>query len=142
LTDDLLLDTHIALWFGNGDTRLRSSTLDLIDRCWRNGGTLLLSSVVAWEIAQLISVGRIVLDRSVDEWVEYFVEGPGIAAAPLTLRAATGAYRLHDLEHRDPADRLLIATAIERDCPLITYDGRIARFAETHGGQYGFTAAA
>jgi len=45
------------------------------------------------------------------------------------------------LEHPDPADRLLIATAIELDCPLVTYDARITRFAARHGGRYGFAAA-
>ena len=41
-------------------------------------------------------------------------------------------------EHRDPADRLLIATAIELACPLVTYDERIARFGEKHGRRHRF----
>jgi PIN domain nuclease of toxin-antitoxin system len=47
-----------------------------------------------------------------------------------------------DLEHRDPADRLLIATAVELDCPLVSYDQRIVRFGKKHGKQYGFAVAA
>ena len=43
---------------------------------------------------------------------------------------------------RDPADRLLIATAIELACPLVTYDDRILRFAAEHGRQYGFASTA
>lgn len=142
MTDDLLLDTHIALWLENGDDRLRPPTLSLIEGCWRNGGTILISAVTVWEIAQLVHGGRIDLDCSVDVWIERFVDLPGIEALPLSHRAAEGAYRLHELAHRDPADRLLIATAIERACPLVTYDVRIARFGETHGNQYGFTIAA
>jgi predicted nucleic acid-binding protein len=46
------------------------------------------------------------------------------------------------LEQRDPADRLLVAAAIELACPLVTYDERIARFAKRHGPQYRFTVAA
>ena len=139
MTDAILLDTHIALWMGNGDERLHPSTLGLIDDCWRNGGIVLISAVTAWEIAQLASVGRIDLDRSVEDWIERLTDHPGVEVVPLTHHAATGAYRLHRLEHRDPADRLLIATAIERACPLITYDSRIVRFAEAHGSHYGFT---
>jgi PIN domain nuclease of toxin-antitoxin system len=45
------------------------------------------------------------------------------------------------LPHRDPADRLLIATAIELACPLATYDQRITHFARKHGRQYRFAIA-
>lgn len=141
MTDGLLLDTHIALWLDNGDERLRPSTPGLIEGCWRDGGTILISAVTAWEIAQLADVGRIKIMRSAEDWIERFVQRPGINAVPLTLHAAARASRLHQFESRDPADRLLIATAIQLACPLITYDERITRFGETHGTENGFTAA-
>ncbi len=142
MTDALLLDTHIALWLENGDARLRPSTLSLIEACWRQGGTIFLSAVSVWEIAQLVDRGRIELARPLEDWMARFVDLPGIAAVPLSHGAAAGAYRLRDYEYRDPADRLLIATAIERACPLVTYDARIARFGDTHGGKYSFAAVA
>lgn len=139
MTDNLLLDTHIVLWLANGDTRLRPSTSGLIERCRRNGGTVWFSAVSVWEIAQLANARRLVLDRPIKAWIERLLDHAGMAALPLSWQAAMGAYPLYSLEHRDPADRLLIATAIERACPFITYDERIARFGETHGAQYGFT---
>jgi PIN domain nuclease of toxin-antitoxin system len=142
LTDAILLDTHIALWLGNGDERLRPSTRELIDDCRRNGGTVLFSAISAWEIARLVSVGRIVLDRPVEAWIERFADHPEVEIIPLTHHAAIGAYRLLHLEHRDPADRLLIATAIERACPLVIYDSPIGRFGSARGGEYGFSTAA
>ena len=138
MTDRLLLDTHIALWLDSGDDRLRPSTRSLIDGCWLNGGTIFLSAVTAWEIALLVDTGRIDLDIPVEAWIERFLGRPGIEAAALGHRAACRSYRLHHLEHRDPADRLLVATAIELACPLVTYDERIARFGEKHGRQYRF----
>lgn len=141
MTDALLLDTHIVLWLDGGDDRLRPSTRTLIDTCWRNGGTIFLSAVTVWEIALLVDTGRVDLDIPIEAWVRRFLERPGIAAAPLDHRAACRSYQLHQLEHRDPADRLLIATAIELACPLITYDERIARFGDKHGRQYGFAVA-
>jgi PIN domain nuclease of toxin-antitoxin system len=138
VTDALLLDTHIALWLDSGDDRLRPSTRALVDGCWRNGGTIFLSAVTAWEIALLVDTGRIDLDIPAEAWLERFLERPGIEAVPLGCRAASRAYQLHHLEHRDPADRLLISTAIELACPLVTYDERIARFAERRGRQYRF----
>lgn len=141
MTDSLLLDTHIALWLDSGDDHLRSSTRALIDDCWGNGGTIFLSAVTVWEIALLVDLGRIALDVPIKAWVKRFLERPGIEAVPLDHGPASRAYQLNRLEHRDPADRLLIATAIDLACPLVTYDERIARFGRRHGGQYRFAVA-
>jgi PIN domain nuclease of toxin-antitoxin system len=140
--DALLLDTHIALWLDSGNGRLRPPTRAMIDGCWQNSGTVWLSAVSLWEIALLVDTGRIELDLPIEAWVARFLERPGIESAPLGHRPALRSYQLHHLEHRDPADRLLIATAIELACPLVTYDERILRFANKHGRQYGFTASA
>jgi PIN domain nuclease of toxin-antitoxin system len=141
VTDRLLLDTHIALWLDSGDDRLRVASRALIEGCWRNGGTILVSAITAWEIALLVDTGRIDLDIAIEAWFERFVDRPGIEVVLLSYRAACRSYRLHHLEHRDPADRLLIATAIELACPLVTYDQRIASFAKRHGRQYGFAVS-
>ena len=142
MTGDLLLDTHITLWLDTGDERLRPSTLSLIEARWREGGTVLISAITAWEIAQLVSLRRLHLDLPARAWIERFAGHPGIEIVPLNHKSATGAYSLRDFGHRDPADRLLIATAIELACPFVTYDERITRFAETHGAPYGFTVRA
>jgi PIN domain nuclease of toxin-antitoxin system len=142
VTDSLLLDTHIALWLDSGSDRLRPSTRALIDDCWQNGGTIFLSAITAWEIALLVDTGRIDLDIPVDAWVERFLDRPGIEGAPLAHRAASRSYQLHHLDHRDPADRLLIATAIELACPFVTYDERITEFGKKRGRQYGFSIEA
>jgi PIN domain nuclease of toxin-antitoxin system len=142
VTGGLLLDTHIALWLDSGDDHLRPSTRALVDDCWRGGGTIYVSSVTAWEVALLADTGCIELDIPIEHWIERFLDRPGIVAAPLTHHAASRSYQLHRLEHRDPADRLLIATAIELACPLVTYDERIVRFGKRHGRQYRFAVAA
>ena len=136
---NILLDTHIVLWLETGDARLRPDTLGAIETCWRNGGTVLLSAISAWEIAQLVYHGRIELIVPLDGWVDRFIDRPGIEIFPPTHRSAPRAYRLDGLEQSDPADRLLIATAIEQTCPLVTYDARITAFAQTLGSSYGFS---
>ena len=133
----VLLDTHIALWLDSGNAKLRASTRELIDRCWHDGGVIMLSAVTAWEIGVLVERGKIVLDLPPHAWVRRFLRQNGIQGVPLhpDVAARTGA--LADLPHRDPGDRLLIATAIDLGCPLITYDERIAGFARDHGSRYG-----
>ncbi len=142
MTDALLLDTHIALWLDSGDASLRSPTRALIDACWQSGGTICLSAVTVWEVALLVDTRRIELDLPIEAWVARFLERPGIESVPLGHRVASRSYQLHHLEQRDPADRLLIATAIDLACPLVTYDERILRFGKRHGRQYGFAATA
>jgi PIN domain nuclease of toxin-antitoxin system len=96
--------------------------------------------VTVWEIAQLIDKGRIMLDVTPEAWIERLVGLSGVEAVPLTVTAAAAAYRLPELEHRDPGDRLLIATSIDRGCPLVTYDARIAKFSDVFGKRYGLDA--
>lgn len=139
MTGALLLDTHIALWLDSGNDRLRHSTRALIDNCWQNGGTIFLSAVTAWEIALLVDTGRIELDIPVEAWIDRFLDRPGLEGVPLAHRAAAHSYQLHHLEHRDPADRLLIATAIDLRCPLVTYDERITQFGKKRGRQQEFS---
>lgn len=138
---DLLLDTHIALWLDSGDQRLGEPTRQAIDTAWETGGRIFLSAISVWEIAVLVDKGFIELDLPVEEWVLRFLDRPGLEAVPLDHATAARAYRLHHLEHRDPADRLLVATAIGLGCSLVTHDGRIREFARTRGRQYGFTVA-
>ncbi len=138
MSERLLLDTHIVLRLDSGCERLRRETRDLIDQCWSGGDTLYLSSVTAWEISLLADTGRVALDLPIVDWLSRFIARPGIEPAPLSWRAAAGAYGWPALAHRDPADRLLIATAIDLDCPLVTYDARIAAFGRGHGAAYGF----
>ncbi len=139
--NDLLLDTHIALWLNSGDPRLGQGTQKTIDAAWKAGGRILLSAISTWEIAMLVNKGLIELDLPAFEWVERFVDPPGIEAVPLDHKTAALAYDLHHLEHRDPADRLLVASAIVLGCPLVTHDDRIRRFARTRGKQYRFAVA-
>lgn len=138
----LLLDTHIALWLDSGSDRLRTATRFLIDECWRGGGRILLSAVSAWEIALLADLKRIDLDIASEAWIERFLARPGVEAVALSHRAAARAYEVRGFEQRDPADRLLVATAIELGCPLVTYDTHIAKFAKRHGRRDGFAVAA
>ena len=134
----LLLDTHIALWLDSGDSNLQRATIAAIEEVRRGAGAIYFSAISAWEIALLVESGRMDLDVPVEEWVERFLEQGGVEPAPLSLTAASLAYRFHPFAHRDPGDRLLMATAVELGCPLVTYDRRMVEFARRYGSQHRF----
>jgi PIN domain nuclease of toxin-antitoxin system len=140
VTSRILLDTHIALWLDSGDERLRPSTRTLIEDHWQGGGAIAISAITAWEIALLVDTGRITLDVAPEIWLGRFLSRPGLEAVPLTIAMAMQAYRLSGLNHRDPADRLLIASAVALACPMVTYDTRILEFGEQFGATLGFVA--
>ncbi len=141
MSRSLLIDTHIVIWLEEKSDRLRPSTKRLIDECWRNGGTIFVSAVTAWEIANLVATGRMDLDLPVDEWIDRFLDQPDMEAVALSHRAAARSYEISEFDRRDPGDRLLIATSIDLGCPLVTYDTRITAFAEAAGQSHGFTVA-
>lgn len=141
MTDALLLDTHIALWLESGDEQMRPETRQGIDACWRDGGLILMSAVTAWELALLVDKGHVALDLPVAGWIDRWRDRVGFELVPLSGSAASRCYSMPALQHRDPADHLLVATAIELGCPLVTYDQRITRFAEVAGRQYGFVVS-
>jgi PIN domain nuclease of toxin-antitoxin system len=121
---------------------LRRTTASRLEEHWRAGGVLYLSAISIWEIAMLVHGRRIVLDVPVERWVARFLEMPSIEAMAVTPQIAGRAYAFEHYDSGDPADRLLIATAMALDCPLVTYDRRIVAFGKRHGRRYGFAAIA
>jgi PIN domain nuclease of toxin-antitoxin system len=140
LSASLLIDTHIAVWLDNGDARLRHATAALIDGHWREGGVVYFSAISVWEIAMLLRRRRIELREPIEQWLAHFLDLPGMEPIAVTHRIAARAYDFDPYDGGDPADRILIATAIELDCPFVTYDTHIRQFAKRHGRRHGFSA--
>ena len=77
----------------------------------------------------LASRGRIVLGKSIGLWLEEALADPGPAIDPLSPQIAIESYALPDVFHRDPADRLIVATARVSNSALMTRDRRILDYA-------------
>ena len=86
-----------------------------------------MSAISYWELALLVSRGRILLDVTIDDWFARVVEEPRFEIAPLTPAIAILGTRLGERMHRDPSDRLIVATAVQLGIPLVTRDAAIAR---------------
>jgi len=120
----LVLDTHAWVWWLSKPEKLSRKQRTAIDRARKRGGdTLLLSVISGWEVALLVQSGRLRLPVQLETWLSQAMSIPGLEIAPLTVPIIAGAARLTGL--RDPADMLIVATALHYGATLVTNDGRI-----------------
>ncbi len=117
----VLLDTHAWVWLLNGDPKLNPKAVKAIERSLSEEAVL-LSAISPWEVAMLVSKGRLTLDRDVGEWVGTAVSITGIRLEPISPEIAVASTRLPGNIHPDPADRLIAATARHLGALLITDD--------------------
>ena len=116
----LLLDTHILLWALNDDPKLSNEAQRLI----KHAADIYVSAASFWEMAIKVGVGKLAVD--LDEIREYCLES-GFVELPITLEHAIA---VKDLEHhhKDPFDRLIIATALSEPMKLLTADPQVAQY--------------
>jgi PIN domain nuclease of toxin-antitoxin system len=124
----LLLDTHVWIWFMLADGELAISRRRAINRAAASG-QLRIAAISVWEAALLASRGRIVLRRPLAQWIGEAISAPGLAIEPLLPQIAVEACSLPETFHRDPADRLIVATARVANAALMTRDQRILDYA-------------
>ena len=117
----ILLDTHVMLWLRAGSKRLGTQARHAIDEAWQSGG-LCVSAISFWEVALLVAKERIRFPEDVGLWRQEQL-AQGIVEIPVS---GTIGIRAALLDHfpRDPAGRLIVATALEGH-RLITADERI-----------------
>ena len=126
--DLLLLDTHVWLWLVAGSSDLSAEARNAIKRATA-AGALRIAAISLWEIASLAAHGRIVLGKSIRLWLDEALAEPGPAIDPLSPEIAIESYALPEAFHRDPADRLIVATARVANATLMTRDRRILDYA-------------
>jgi PIN domain nuclease of toxin-antitoxin system len=120
----LLLDTHAFIWFVDGNSKLSSAARAAIDDV---SNAVYLSVASAWELAILVSLKRITLQRTVKEYVAVYTEKNAIDLLPVTLDHIGGIVDL-PFHHRDPFDRLLIAQAKSNDLTLVSADNAFEQY--------------
>ena len=125
----IVLDTHVWLWWINlAHTSLKPAWIARIESHEPVG----VSVISCFEVAWLERHGRIVLPCAREEWFDKALEGSGIALLPITPKIAGFAVDLPE-HHRDPQDRLIIATALAHDATLISADAKFQHYAELAG---------
>lgn len=123
----IVLDTHVAVWYASG-AKIKVRALRVIhDHAER--GALGISAISAWEIGMLARKGRLVIEReTVAAYVDAMFGTDGVDELPVTAKIAELAARLPGDFHGDPADRLIVATAVAHHATLVTRDERILTY--------------
>jgi len=119
----ILLDTRALIWIVNNDPVLPAA-LSAVQGAIR-AGRLYLSSISAWEIGTLASSGRLKLEIPAEIYVSRAFSRAGVQIAALPPEIAVRSCSLPGSPPSDPADRMLIATAMVMGLKLMTRDRRI-----------------
>lgn len=120
----ILLDSHVLVWAVADSKRLSKAAASAIRRA-RRGDGLAVSAITAYEVAWQIASGRIQGYGTVETSVLRFLEG--VTIRPITPEIAAMAAQFPEDYPRDPADRLIGATARLEGMTLVTRDERLRR---------------
>jgi len=120
----IVLDTHAWIWWLANPDQISRAAQEEIDRAMERE-EILISSISCWEIALLVRKGRLELAMPVEDWIARSEALPFVQFVPLDNRIALRSNHLPGEIHDDPADRIIIATALTVGVPLVSKDGRI-----------------
>ncbi len=120
----ILLDSHVLIWAVADSKQLSKAAASAIRRA-RRGDGLAVSAITAYEVAWQIASGRIQGYGTVEASVVRFLEG--VTMRPITTEIAALAAQFPEDYPRDPADRIIGATARAEGMTLVTRDERIRR---------------
>jgi PIN domain nuclease of toxin-antitoxin system len=124
----IVLDTHTLVWWVTNDAELSEKAKKAIER-ERAGGEIVISAISAWEIAMLVDRGTLAFSMDIDSWLSTVREIPRVRFAPVDVDIAVKSVQLPGLFHKDPADRMIVATARKFAAPLVTKDLKMRAYA-------------
>ncbi len=119
-----LLDTHAWIWYVEDRGKLPAPEIKTLN-AFRSDDRPFLSDFSLWEIATLVNLRRLTLDRPLDQWLDLAARPAVVRTVPISPAVALEISRLPDSFHRDPADRTLVATARALRLPVLTRDRKI-----------------
>jgi PIN domain nuclease of toxin-antitoxin system len=117
----IVLDTHVWLWLSLEPRRLSRAAAAAIRRAIDDGG-LAIASITLLEVARLVTLGRVIPQGTPETWLEALIDRTGVTVKEITPAVATVAVHFPDDFPRDPADRLIAATARTEGVSLVTRD--------------------
>jgi len=124
----IVIDTHILVWWVSGDKSLSKSARKAINQTLASDSEVIVSSISAWEISMLIEKGRLVLSMDVASWLDQVSQINGIRFMPVDNEIGVKSTLLPGEFHKDPSDRMIVATARKLAVALVTADEKIIEY--------------
>jgi PIN domain nuclease of toxin-antitoxin system len=124
----LLLDTNAAIWLSRDE--LKASASEKLDEAARTGVATWLSPITAWEVGLLVSRNRLSLGATPQRWFARILAMPNLHLAELSPDILMASSFLPGKPPRDPADRILLATARDLGATLVTRDRALLKYGE------------
>lgn len=123
----IVLDTHTLVWWVTGDATLSKKAKSVIAR-EQDGGEIIISAISAWEITMLVEKDRLVLSMDVSSWLATVAGIECVKFFPVDVEIANKSVVLPGQFHKDPADRMIVATARKLAVPVVTKDEKIQSY--------------
>jgi PIN domain nuclease of toxin-antitoxin system len=124
----LLLDTCATIWIASKAPLADEATL-VLDQAEDEGRSMLVSPITVWEIGLLVANGRLAFVMDPRAWFDRLMEAPNIQLADLRPSVLIASSFLPGVPPRDPADRIMIATAREQNLTIVTRDRHMLNYA-------------
>lgn len=124
----IVLDTHTLLWWASGDEAQLSPRAKRAIKAELKGGRIMVSSMSAWELAMLVARARVELSMDIGEWLSVVSQIEAVRFVPVDNDIAVQSVALPGEFHKDPADRIIVATARKLAARLVTADERIRSY--------------
>lgn len=121
----ILLDTHALLWWALDPEKLSKEATTRCHRMEHTGG--FASSISIWELGVKAGRGQLDMGCSIEEFVRRLMRTGVVELVPVTTEVWLGSLRL-DWTHRDPADRVIVATALGLGLQVLSKDQAIHDF--------------
>ena len=123
----IILDTHVWVWFVSNPELLSQKSKKAVNIAMEEKN-MFISSISAWEVALLVSRKRLKLTMDTEDWISKSEMLPFLRFIPVDNSVAVKSVNLPEPLHNDPADRIIIATAISQGATLITKDEKILNY--------------
>ncbi len=120
----IVLDTHVWVWFISNPELLSKAAKKAIHISMEQKAVC-ISSISAWEVAMLVAKKRLEFTMDVTDWIAKSERLPFFQFLPVDNSVAVKSVNLPELLHKDPADRLITATAMTIAAPLVTKDQKL-----------------
>ena len=125
----IILDTHIWVnWILQGESGLTKPILAAMN----SQPSMAVSAISCFEVTLLVKQRKLELPLPIEEWLVEALSASGVDCLPVTCEISRLSVTLQDI-HKDPADRIIIATAITHDALLASIDSLFPAYQELAG---------